>query len=385
MSTTTGTGGDVSTPARIVGQCRTMCPTAEVAFRQQRGLLSRFELADPTKNPRPKRGPPPPVHCAVKEYSRPTADQAIPTPESLRPAPVLMDTVTHLMIKIMGKHGLTVEVYNFIFDRLRAVRKDIVYQGLTGPTTQAVLLTCFRFSALASVALHNQPGFEAHHNLIAMKELLLTMKEQTRIPAPVDDTYAATVAVLDALFYLGDPRALPTVSTGTRRAGAEGEDPHKRPTEAPSALVEWAASVVQAYTDDNYVLFFRLVESSPSWLFQALLQRHAPAFRTRALATMVTAYATKVAKFPLKDLATLMGLQSPDDAKAFCAYHGIAVDEAAASALFRPGVFTTRERPWDGASSLIPAFASATVGKGPVPSSATMGQMVLALEEEAGL
>lgn len=362
---------------------------------------------------------------------RPTADQDTPPPSSLRPIGVLHRTLQHLIVTILGTHGLTVESFNFCFDRIRAVRKDVVYQGLAGPSTQKLLLRCLKFSALAEVVLQGADGFEAHHNLLAQKELLQTLERQCR-----DDTggreegveegegggererlrLRRTVAVADALFYLGDPKSFATLCTVTvglpdgatvREAGrsgvgndsaagavtatatndtlsstlstasAEGSAATADATEAaavegpPSTEgkgatdeVQWAWEVLRAHADNNYARFFALYREAPSWVHQALLHRHLPRVRAEGLETVAAAYATSAAQFPLGSLAKLLGLEGGGEAAALCRHHGLALGEGAPTVLLRKGAFKRVERPWDGGGFPEGSLISAAVQAG---------------------
>lgn len=107
-----------------------MCPEKERRMREREGLLHKFETAEEQRgNRRPKADPGRTVKC----FSRPAAGQIMTAPEQLRPAPVLLSTIRYLFTEITTRADVDwLAAYNFVFDRLRAVRQDIVIQRI-GP------------------------------------------------------------------------------------------------------------------------------------------------------------------------------------------------------------------------------------------------------------
>ena len=68
---------------------------------------------------------------AVKEYSRSSADQEEPLPHHLRPGPVLSFTMNYLVTAIMDvQYSVRCDWFDFLWNRTRAIRKDITQQVL---------------------------------------------------------------------------------------------------------------------------------------------------------------------------------------------------------------------------------------------------------------
>jgi len=116
-----------------VGVCLTMCPEQEMRERERHHLLHPFELKSGS-NPRypvadPKR--------VVKEFRRPAAGKGVRMCD-LRPVQVLVATVKYLLGDLLMEFShksqgiFSMDAYNFIFDRLRAVRQDMVIQRISG-------------------------------------------------------------------------------------------------------------------------------------------------------------------------------------------------------------------------------------------------------------
>ena len=61
----------------------------------------------------------------MKEYSRSSADQEVPLPHDLRPAPVLEMTMMYLLKSIAdtGNQNNWEEWYDFLWSRMRGIRK----------------------------------------------------------------------------------------------------------------------------------------------------------------------------------------------------------------------------------------------------------------------
>lgn len=67
----------------------------------------------------------------VKEFARSAAGMQTPRPQNLRTIPCLRRTVKYLLTEILTDDRRPFHfAYDFIFDRLRAVRQEIVIQDL---------------------------------------------------------------------------------------------------------------------------------------------------------------------------------------------------------------------------------------------------------------
>ena len=78
----------------------------------------------------------------------------------------------------LAEDGLTEQtVYDFLFDRLRAVRQDLTLQTVTDPLTLTLLASCVRFHLVFGLLLQPSPTFSHHlnsqHQLDCLKSCLL--------------------------------------------------------------------------------------------------------------------------------------------------------------------------------------------------------------------
>ena len=131
----------------------------------------------------------------MKQFKRSSAGQNLMNPNEIRPSDVLRKTVDYLLIDLLKdlpallqeshsllKFGI---YYDFAFDRLRAVRQDIVVQRLANDTCFYILEKCIEFYAYSEyIWQHFQankatseirqlaPYFDAHLNRVHLTECL---------------------------------------------------------------------------------------------------------------------------------------------------------------------------------------------------------------------
>lgn len=132
-------------PHHEQGACHAMCPAREAQERNAQGDVAKFEATDETRALRRSLRRVDPAR-AVKRFRR-AADGRAEGPEEVRPLEWLERTVAHLwqvgreelaLAAAAVRHGEAeargpsnaglVECYDFLADRLQAVRKDLVVQ-----------------------------------------------------------------------------------------------------------------------------------------------------------------------------------------------------------------------------------------------------------------
>lgn len=125
------------------GTCPDMCPEKERYLRQQRKLLHSYEM-DRNGNVDHRK--------AIKEYSRSSADQEEPLPHELRPPHVLRMTMYFIFTNIIPKveEGQVADWYDFIWNRTRAIRKELTIQQINDPVAAEINEQCARFHILCS-------------------------------------------------------------------------------------------------------------------------------------------------------------------------------------------------------------------------------------------
>ena len=104
-------------------KCEYMCPESEFYNRNQLNSFSIYET-DPSTNQFEFK-------YAVKDYHRSAADEKTPTSNELRTSKALIQTAAYLIHKIIDdKRGSLDEWYKFIWNRTRAIRKELNQQEI---------------------------------------------------------------------------------------------------------------------------------------------------------------------------------------------------------------------------------------------------------------
>ncbi|XP_063377728.1 germinal-center associated nuclear protein [Cydia fagiglandana] len=143
----------------IKGTCLSMCPEDEVNMREKAKMVHILEVIDGKK-------------VLVKCYSRSAADSVVAVPRLLRPYTVLQNTIQHLLLKIAQKKDTSIMViYDFVSDRLRAVRQDMTVQRLSAKECMTLLEPMIRFHVYFGYKLCEYPI--AAYDPVLNKKLLL--------------------------------------------------------------------------------------------------------------------------------------------------------------------------------------------------------------------
>ncbi|XP_055376980.1 SAC3 domain-containing protein 1 isoform X2 [Condylostylus longicornis] len=191
----------------VRGSCREMCPASEVKMRTKEHLLHFFELLD--------GAPYKPVKC----FSRSAAGMKTPKEVDLRTPLALEKTVTYLLTDIlMDERKPFFYVYDFIFDRLRSVRQEIVIQNMDKEKSIKLLEPTILFLAYSRYRLNAEPiqNFDSkicdQHLQECMKKVLgyydeLDVEKNNEPPA-IETRNRILVEALYQLFNLGQTEAL---------------------------------------------------------------------------------------------------------------------------------------------------------------------------------
>lgn len=135
----------------ICGTCYGMCPDREIRVRQANDLVHYFERQPGTKQS--VRSTQDKV-CMIKEFRRPAPGVIASRPCDLRPASVLLKTIDYLFNNIVPRSEVPwCRVYDFVFDRLRAVQQDMVIQRIGGHDAVHILERNVRFLVYAGYRL----------------------------------------------------------------------------------------------------------------------------------------------------------------------------------------------------------------------------------------
>ncbi|XP_061593109.1 SAC3 domain-containing protein 1 [Cololabis saira] len=294
------------------GVCQTMCPTQELWDREKQNRLHRFEMVLGTEKDRRPRGDP---LRAVKEYSRPAAGKDATNPPDLRPPAVLLKTVCYLIDDIATSPNLQpwTEVYNFVFDRLRSVKQDMIIQRVSGLDCVAILERAVRFLIYASYCLCGEPlrlydpSINDTHLQEYLSWLLDCYKTGTE-PYPNQEEFHA----LDLLYNLGSGRAMQHIL----------EVP-KQHRSTPSITL--ALSINQAFLERNPLRLLRLAQKL-NFLQTCALHRHLVKCRRDLLLIYSHGYSSRNCRFPLHRLSKLLSLDISLTSQ-LCQVYGLEVSQ----------------------------------------------------------
>ncbi|XP_038127205.1 germinal-center associated nuclear protein isoform X2 [Cyprinodon tularosa] len=296
----------------FVGTCPDMCPEKERYMRETRNQLSVFEVLPNTEMVDHE--------AAIKEYSRSSADQEEPLPHELRPLPVLRMTMDYLVTQIMDQAQDNLrDWYDFVWNRTRGIRKDIIQQRLCCPDTVALIEKCTRFHVHCAHHLCEErlSSFDAKINNENMTKCMQSLKEMYEDLA-TQQTFCPREAEFrqySVLLKLNDGDIL-------REVQQFRDEVRKSPE------VKFAVQAFAAVSSNNFVRFFKLVKRA-SYLSGCLLHRYFNQVRSRALKTLNWAHTVgpRSTPFPVDDIVRMLMFRSAAEATDFIQQYGLNVND----------------------------------------------------------
>uniref|UniRef100_A0A3Q0R3S0 Germinal-center associated nuclear protein n=1 Tax=Amphilophus citrinellus TaxID=61819 RepID=A0A3Q0R3S0_AMPCI len=296
----------------FVGTCPDMCPEKERYMRETRNQLSVFEVIPNTEMVDHT--------AAIKEYSRSSADQEEPLPHELRPLPVLSMTMDYLVTQIMDQgHDKYRDWYDFVWNRTRGIRKDIIQQHLCCPQTVSLIEKCTRFHVHCAHHLCEEQlsSFDPKINNENMTKCLQSLKEmyQDLATRQIFCPREAEFRQYSVLLKLNDGDILREVQ-------------QFRDEVRNSPEVKFAVQAFAAVNSNNFVRFFKLVKGA-SYLASCLLHRYFNQVRAKALKTLNMAHTVgpRSTLFPLDDVVRMLMFRSAVEAADFIQQYGLNVND----------------------------------------------------------
>lgn len=130
-----------------VGTLHLMCPYGEMQEREEQGRLSRYEIKSNVYPPQVD------INLAMKEFKRSVVGHGFSNAVDLRPWSVLRRALHHLLLDICLRDDDWMLICDFVFDRLRSIRQDMVIQQIEGRRYIEVLEGSVRFSVYSMYRL----------------------------------------------------------------------------------------------------------------------------------------------------------------------------------------------------------------------------------------
>ena len=287
-----------------------MCPEKERFFKEFLGFIHEYEYYFESEQSD--------QYLMIKEYSCPSADQDFPLPNELRPLDVLYDTMLYIIDKIItrmeeflynSQFFSIAEWYNFVWNRTRSIRKEIVQQRLltseSDPNLKGVLIIeqCARFHIMCAYRLCDQSPdiFDFKINEENLKNCFQSLHHYYQkshelnsklIPSPNEAEFKSYKILLNL-----------TESDISREI-------QRWPKEIRhSRNVDFALDCYFAFNSKNYVKFFRLITSSEcQYLQSCILHRYFYRIRANAFKTIFTSFNENKEKiYPIEKIVEILG------------------------------------------------------------------------------
>ncbi|CAL0334639.1 unnamed protein product [Lupinus luteus] len=264
----------------IIGLCPDMCPESERGERERKGDLDRYERLDGDRNMTSRL-------LAVKKYTRTAEREA----SLIRPMPILEKTMDYLLSLLDHPYDddMFLGVYNFLWDRMRAIRMDLRMQHIFNQGAITMLEQMIRLHILAMHELCEytkgegfSEGFDAHLNIEQMNKTsveLFQLYDDHRkkgIYVPTEKEFRGYYALLKLDKHPGYKVEPAELSLDLAKM-----TPEIRQT--PEVL--FARNVARACRTSNFIAFFRLARKA-TYLQACLMHAHFAKLRTQALASL---------------------------------------------------------------------------------------------------
>ncbi|KAG2272715.1 hypothetical protein Bca52824_067270 [Brassica carinata] len=303
-------------PSLIVGLCPDMCPESERGERERKGDLDHYERVDGDRNQTSKS-------LAVKKYTRTAEREAI----LIRPMPILQNTMEYLLSLLDRPYNENfLGMYNFLWDRMRAIRMDLRMQHIFNREAITLLEQMIRLHIIAMHELCEytkgegfSEGFDAHLNIEQMNKTSVELfqmyddhrKRGTTIPTEKEFRgYYALLKLDKHPGYKVEPSEL--------SLDLANMTPEIRQT----SEVLFARSVARACRTGNFIAFFRLARKA-SYLQACLMHAHFSKLRTQALASLHAGLLNNQG-LPVSDTSKWIGMEE-EDIEALLEYHGFSI------------------------------------------------------------
>ncbi|KAK6254613.1 hypothetical protein SCA6_015918 [Theobroma cacao] len=320
----------METSSIIIGLCPDMCPESERAERERKGDLDQYERLDGDRNQTSE-------FLAVKKYTRTAEREA----SLIRPMPVLQKTIDYLLNLLDQPYGdRFLGIYNFLWDRMRAIRMDLRMQHIFDQGAITMLEQMIRLHIIAMHELCEytkgegfSEGFDAHLNIEQMNKTsveLFQMYDDHRkkgINVPTEKEFRGYYALLKLDKHPGYKVEPAELSLDLAKM-----TPEIRQT--PEVL--FARNVARACRTGNFVAFFRLARRA-SYLQACLMHAHFAKLRTQALASLHSSLQNNQG-LPVTYVARWLGIEE-EDIESLLDYYGFSIKEFEEPYMVKEGPF----------------------------------------------
>ncbi|OAY55893.1 SAC3 family protein B isoform X4 [Manihot esculenta] len=314
----------------IIGLCPDMCPESEREERERKGDLDQYERLDGDRNQTTK-------FLAVKKYTRTAEREA----SLIRPMPILQKTIDYLLNLLDQPYDdRFLGTYNFLWDRMRAIRMDLRMQHIFNLEAITMLEEMIRLHIIAMHELCEytkgegfSEGFDAHLNIEQMNKTsveLFQMYDDHRkkgINVPTEQEFRGYYALLKLDKHPGYKVEPAELSLDLAKMSPEIR-------QMPEVL--FARDVARACRTGNFVAFFRLARKA-RYLQACLMHAHFAKLRTQALASLHCGLQNNQG-LPVAHVANWLAMEE-EDIESLLEHHGFSIKEFEEPYMVKEGPF----------------------------------------------
>ncbi|KAF6142552.1 hypothetical protein GIB67_039516 [Kingdonia uniflora] len=316
----------------IRGDTRTESEREE---RKRKGDLDKYERLDGDRNQTS-------ISLAVKKYNRTAEREA----DLIRPMPVLQKTVEYLLALLDEPYDdRFLGMYNFLWDRMRAIRMDLRMQHIFNKDAIAMLEQMIRLHIIAMHELCEytkgegfSEGFDAHLNIEQMNKTsveLFQMYDDHRKKGsviPSEKEFRGYYALLKLDKHPGYKVEPAELSLDLAKMAPEIR-------QTPEIL--FARDVARACRTSNFIAFFRLARKA-TYLQACLMHAHFSKLRAQALASLHSGLQNNQG-IPVAQVTQWLGMEE-DDIYSLLEYHGFVVKEFEEFFMVKDGSFLSSDK-----------------------------------------
>ncbi|KAG6726602.1 hypothetical protein I3842_02G088700 [Carya illinoinensis] len=319
----------------IIGLCPDMCPESERAERERKGDLDQYERVGGDRNQTSKS-------LAVKKYTRTAEREA----SLIRPMPILQETIDYLLNLLDQPYDdRFLGIYNFLWDRMRAIRMDLRMQHIFD---YGAILMLEQMIRLHIIAMHElcehakgegfSEGFDAHLNIEQMNKTSVELFQiyddhrKKGISVATEKEFRGYYALLKLDKHPGYKVEAAELSLDLAKM-----TPEIRQT--PEVL--FARDVARSCRTGNFIAFFRLARRA-SYLQACLMHAHFAKLRTLALASLHSGLQNNHG-LPVSHVAKWLGMEE-EDIESLLQYHGFSIKVFEEPYMMKEGPFLNRDK-----------------------------------------
>ncbi|KRZ58308.1 Germinal-center associated nuclear protein, partial [Trichinella nativa] len=297
---------------QVVGFCFEMCPEKERYRRLYQTAVPIYEMGKFWQNDAEDNVDH--VHM-VKEYVRSSADQPEPLPHELRPPHILSLTMGYLIQNVIVREPHIKKHlsawYDFLTNRMHAIRKDITQQMLCDATTASILEKCVRFYIYGTYRLRSLPRalFDQQLNLNELGHCLASLLVMYQDLKKCSETSPNQLEffIYNMIYRMNDADMLGLVC----RYDANLSD---------NPRVSFILQLHKYFQQGNYVQFFKAYKESATFLEACLLSRYVMEFRVSSVNAIRRAHRMHKTTVKISSVADWLCFDSDKEAEAFLAH-----------------------------------------------------------------